>query len=183
MAEIDDIAGWLAGLGLGKYESAFAEAEIDAEVLAELDDGDLRELGLPLGPRKKLMKAIAGLGQPTVAAIVENAAGTAATMVGERRQVTVLFADISGFTTHSEGRDAEETHALLNGFFAAVDGIVTAYGGCIDKHIGDAVMAVFGAPVAHADDPERALRAAFEIHAAVARLDPPLAVHIGIASG
>ena len=183
MAEIDDIAGWLAGLGLGKYESAFAEAEIDAEILAELDDGDLRELGLPLDPRKKLMKAIAGLGQPTVAAIVENAAGTAATMVGERRQVTVLFADISGFTTHSEGRDAEETHALLNGFFAAVDGIVTAYGGCIDKHIGDAVMAVFGAPVAHADDPERALRAAFEIHAAVARLDPPLAVHIGIASG
>ena len=86
------------------------------------------------------------------------------------------------------GRDhrnahAEETHALLNNFFAAVDDVVGNYGGSIDKHIGDAVMAVFGAPVAHTDDPERALRAALDIHHAVAQLDPPLRVHIGVASG
>ena len=79
--------------------------------------------------------------------------------------------------------DAEETHAMLNRYFAEVDRTVASYGGSIDKHIGDAVMAVFGAPVAHTDDPERALRAALDIHDAVARLDPPLEVHVGVASG
>ena len=83
----------------------------------------------------------------------------------------------------SSGIDAEETHAMLNNFFAAVDNIVHGYGGVVDKHIGDAVMAVFGAPVAHTDDPEQALRAAGEIHYAAARLSPPLKVHIGVASG
>ncbi|MFP6748630.1 MAG: adenylate/guanylate cyclase domain-containing protein, partial [Alphaproteobacteria bacterium] len=73
--------------------------------------------------------------------------------------------------------------AMLNGFFAVVDEVLRRYGGTIDKHIGDAVMAVFGAPVAHTDDPERALRAARDIHAAVASLSPPLKVHIGVASG
>ncbi|MFP6707627.1 MAG: adenylate/guanylate cyclase domain-containing protein, partial [Alphaproteobacteria bacterium] len=79
--------------------------------------------------------------------------------------------------------DAEETHAMLNNFFAAVDIIVHGYGRMVDKHIGDAVMAVFGAPVALTDDPERALRAAGEIHDAVGRLSPPLKVHIGVDSG
>ena len=72
---------------------------------------------------------------------------------------------------------------MLNNFFAAVDIIVHGYGRMVDKHIGDAVMAVFGAPVALTDDPERALRAAGEIHDAVGRLSPPLKVHIGVASG
>lgn len=72
---------------------------------------------------------------------------------------------------------------MLNNFFAAVDIIVHGYGRMVDKHIGDTVMAVFGAPVALTDDPERALRAAGEIHDAVGRLSPPLKVHIGVASG
>ena len=90
--------------------------------------------------------------------------------VGERRQVTVLFADLSGFTQLSSKLGAEATHELLNRYFEAVDGIVEDCGGSVDKHIGDNVMAVFGAPVAHADDPERAVRAALDIHAAVSRL-------------
>lgn len=102
---------------------------------------------------------------------------------GERRQVTVLFADLSGFTKLSQELDAEDTHALLNRFFAAADAAITEYGGHIDKHIGDNVMAVFGAPTAHSNDPERAVRAALDIHAAAARLDPPLGVHIGLAAG
>lgn len=102
---------------------------------------------------------------------------------GERRQVTVLFADLAGFTRLSRDRDPEQVHALLNRFFATTDAIVQRYGGSVDKHIGDAVMAVFGAPVAHGNDPERAVRAALDIQQAVGRLDDALHVHIGIASG
>ena len=79
--------------------------------------------------------------------------------------------------------DAEEVHGLPNRYFAVVDGVIERHGGHVDKHIGDALMAVFGAPIAHADDPERAVRAALDIHAAVAAIDPPLSVHIGVASG
>jgi class 3 adenylate cyclase/tetratricopeptide (TPR) repeat protein len=103
--------------------------------------------------------------------------------VGERRHVTVLFADLTGFTSLSEKSDPEQTHELLNRYFEAVDGIIRSYGGTVDKHIGDGVMAVFGAPVAHSDDPERAMRSALDIHKALANFDPPLTAHIGVASG
>ena len=178
---MSDIIDWLESIGLGKYAQAFAENEIDLEVLPELSEQDLEQIGLPLGPRRKLQKAIAELGGVQATAATAPPEPTAPQ--GERRQVTVMFADISGYTKLSSGLDAEESHALLNQFFAAVDRVVTGYGGAIDKHVGDAVMAVFGAPVAHTDDPERAVRAALDTHEAVAALDPPLQVHIGIASG
>jgi tetratricopeptide (TPR) repeat protein len=79
--------------------------------------------------------------------------------------------------------DPEATHELLNRYFEAVDGVIRAYGGTIDKHIGDGIMAVFGAPIAHSDDPERAMHAALDIHAKLATLQPPLSAHVGIASG
>ena len=105
----------------------------------------------------------------------------------ERRQITILFADLSDFTRLSSARDPEETHDVLSRFFATVDGIVETYGGTVDKHIGDAVMALFGAPLAHTDDPERACRAAIDIHAAMRGLsadtEVALAVHARIASG
>ncbi|MFO1059485.1 MAG: adenylate/guanylate cyclase domain-containing protein [Dongiaceae bacterium] len=104
---------------------------------------------------------------------------------GELREVTVLFADLVGYTALSHELEAEEVHALLNRFFEAVDGVVERHGGSIDKHIGDCVMALFGAPVAHGNDAERAVRAGVAIHAALAVLDGPrrLAAHVGIASG
>lgn len=172
---------WLSELGLGRYATVFAEQRVDFDVLASLTDADLKELGLPLGDRRRLLQAVAVAGQPDTAPAGAMPQPIAA--AGERRQVTILFADISGFTRFSSARDAEETHALLNRFFAAVDAVVQGFGGTVDKHIGDAVMAVFGAPVAHSDDPERALRAALGIHQAVAVLEPPLQVHIGVASG
>ena len=125
------------------------------------------------------------LGEESAAAgdaAVATAAGEA-----ERRQVTILFADLSGFTKFSSAHDPEETHHVLSQFFAIVDGIVESYGGTVDKHIGDAVMALFGAPVAHTDDAERACRAALDTHAAVRGLgadgDVALTMHAGIASG
>ncbi|MBT5861095.1 MAG: AAA family ATPase, partial [Alphaproteobacteria bacterium] len=100
---------------------------------------------------------------------------------------TILFSDLSGYTNLSESRDPEDTHRILNRHFEIVDQIVLDHGGTIDKHIGDAVMALFGAPVAHGNDPERAVRTALAIHAAMdamsAELGEALTVHIGIASG
>lgn len=105
----------------------------------------------------------------------------------ERRQVTILFVDISGFTRLSSDLGAEKTHHMLERFFEIVDGIVTDFGGSIDKHIGDAVMALFGAPVAHSDDPERAVRAALQVHAETEALSEefgyPIRTHNGVASG
>ena len=92
----------------------------------------------------------------------------------------MLFSDISGYTSLTNSMDAEDIHAMLNRYFEVVGTIVNRYGGTVDKHIGDAVMAVFGATKAHTDDPERAVRAACDIHKAVAALSPPIPVHVGL---
>ena len=106
---------------------------------------------------------------------------------GERRPVTVLFADLVDYTRMSRALDPEDVHALLERYYAMADEIVERFGGSIDKHIGDSVMALFGAPVAHDDDAVRAVRAAAEIHRAMPTVggatEQTLAVHIGIASG
>jgi class 3 adenylate cyclase/tetratricopeptide (TPR) repeat protein len=106
---------------------------------------------------------------------------------GDRRPVTVLFCDLVGYTKLSSVLDPEDVHALLERFFALVDTTVDRFGGTIDKHIGDAVMALFGAPLARGNDVERAVRAALEIQASIpdlaSGLSLALAVHIGIATG
>jgi class 3 adenylate cyclase/tetratricopeptide (TPR) repeat protein len=104
---------------------------------------------------------------------------------GDRRPVSVLFCDLVGYTRLSSELDPEDVHALLERFFTLVDAIVDRFGGTIDKHIGDAAMALFGAPVAHGNDAERAVRAAIQIHASLQDLNssPPLTAHIGVATG
>ena len=177
------IAEWLQKLGLDRYIAVFEEHAIDVEVLPELTDADLESIGVLLGHRKKILKAASPAGVNSVEPTHERKSP----VDGQRRQVTVLFADLTGFTKLSARLDPEETHGLLNAYFSAVDSIVEIYGGCVDKHIGDCVMAVFGAPIAHSNDPERALRAAAEIHTEMheltARLGTDLTAHIGIASG
>ncbi len=109
----------------------------------------------------------------------------------DRRPVTVLFADLSNFTGLGERRDAEEIRALQSELFQAMAGVIESHGGFVEKFVGDAVMAVFGAPTAHEDDPERALRAALALHDGVgtlnarwaARLGAPLALHVGVNTG
>ena len=178
----DEIGRWLENLGLGKYAQAFAENEIDIDVLPHLSEQDLEKVGLPLGPRRKIQQAILETASTRAASVPLAEAAQ-----GERRQVTVLFADLCDFTKLSSAMGAEETHALLNRYFEAVDGIVEGYGGNVDKHMGDNVMAVFGAPIAHDNDPLRAVRAALDIHERMAALSGEvghrLRAHIGIASG
>ncbi|MFT5180773.1 MAG: class 3 adenylate cyclase/tetratricopeptide (TPR) repeat protein [Alphaproteobacteria bacterium] len=179
---MSDVKKWLEEIGLGEHAGLFADNDIDVDLLTELTDDDLKELGLSLGHRRRLLRAVSG-GETVAKAPAETPTETTAEIAGERRQVTVLFADLAGFTQLSNSLDAEDVHGLLNRYFAVADGVIERHGGHVDKHMGDGLMAVFGAPVAHADDPERAVRAALDIHAAVADLDPPLSVHIGVASG
>jgi class 3 adenylate cyclase/tetratricopeptide (TPR) repeat protein len=105
----------------------------------------------------------------------------------QRKQVTVLFADVSGFTAMSETLDAEEVTATMNALWSRLDRAIVAQGGRIDKHIGDAVMALFGAPTAREDDPERAIRAALalqaELAAFAAERSQPLAMRLGLNTG
>ena len=134
-----DVAEWLADLGLGQYASAFADHDIDVAVLGQLTDADLRELGVgSLGHRKRLLAAIAEKGLAASPRMVRAASASE----GERRQVTILFADLCGFTALSQSLDPEEVSELVGRYTGLVDGIVVGYGGTVDKHIGDAVMIV-----------------------------------------
>jgi class 3 adenylate cyclase len=176
-----DLTEWLKGLGLDQYAAVFAENDIDFDLLSQLTDEDLKDLGVAsFGNRKRLLAAIAERNaKPLPAAPIPQA--------GERRQVTILFADLCGFTALSQSLDPEEVHELVSNYTSLVDNIVVEYEGTVDKHIGDAVMALFGAPQAHDDDPLRAARSALDIHDALDRLKdaktPRLQAHIGIASG
>ncbi|MFN0114131.1 MAG: adenylate/guanylate cyclase domain-containing protein, partial [Paracoccaceae bacterium] len=179
-----DVEAWLRGLGLGDYAPAFRANHIGPELLAELTGEDLIELGVAsLGHRKLILRAAAEL-----AATPPVAAATApAEREGERRPVTVLFVDLSGYTALSRRVDPESLHGLLQRFFALADRIVTDHGGYVDKHVGDSVMAVFGAPIAHGNDAERAARAALAVLREVGELrapdGSPVTAHAGMAYG
>jgi class 3 adenylate cyclase/tetratricopeptide (TPR) repeat protein len=186
-----DIAAWLRSLGLEQYEQAFLDNGVDAEVLPKLTAADLKDIGVSaVGHRRKLLEAIAELQAGSVASparITPMPSAPSAKPDGERRQVAVLFADLAGYTALSDELDAEEIHALLGCFFGHADRIVVEHGGHIDKHIGDCVMAVFGAPLAHGNDAERAVRAALAIREVMpelsAQVGRPVHVHIGVAGG
>jgi class 3 adenylate cyclase/tetratricopeptide (TPR) repeat protein len=186
------IEQWLLGLGLERYAQAFADNDIDVAMLPGLTDEDLKALGISsLGHRKRLLCAIAEMTpaapSPSSRPQAADAVSAVGSPVDERRQVTILFADLCGFTALSQTLDPEELRDLIGRFTALVDGIVLAYGGTVDKHIGDAVMALFGAPRAHETDPQRAARAALDIHEALAGFSAdaarPFQAHIGIATG
>ena len=183
-----DVGHWLRGLGLGQYEATFRENEIDAEVLLELTDTDLEKIGVPLGHRKRLLKAIASLrATETAAKAASPAATTSLTGAAERRQLTVMFSDLVGSTTLSARLDPEDMREVIRAYQDACSGAVARYDGFVAKFMGDGVLAYFGFPRAHEEDAERAVRASLDITAAVAKLDTPakesLKVRIGVATG
>ncbi|WP_262421509.1 adenylate/guanylate cyclase domain-containing protein [Paraburkholderia sp. UCT31] len=140
-----DVAVWLHSLGMERYEPVFRENAIDADVLRDLTADDLKELGIAsVGHRRKLLDALTELrARPGL----RHSAASPGEAKGERRQVAVLFADLCGFTRMSREVDAEEVLAVLDRYFEQVDRTIEQHGGHVDKHVGDCVMAVFGAPV------------------------------------
>jgi class 3 adenylate cyclase/tetratricopeptide (TPR) repeat protein len=120
-----------------------------------------------------------------MSAVRETQAGLANRVapVSERRLVTVLFADLVGFTPFAEERDAEEVRETLSRYFAEARAVIERYGGTVEKFIGDAVMAVWGAPTAQEDDAERAVRAGLDLLDAVRGVDASLAARVGVLTG
>jgi len=187
-----DVAEWLKGLGLDQYAPQFYDNHITGDLLPNLTADDLRDLGVSsVGHRRRLLDAIGLLRDKAsadpLASTERSPVEQRETAPGERRQVTVLFVDLTGYTTLSKLLDAEEIEGILTAFFEVADAAIIEHGGTIDKHIGDCVMAVFGAPVAHDNDAERAVLAALGIRDSVPmlrqRLGRDIGVHAGIASG
>jgi class 3 adenylate cyclase/tetratricopeptide (TPR) repeat protein len=189
-----DVAGWLRSLKLEQYADAFRSNDIDPETLSALTDADLKEIGVAsLGHRKQLLKAIAALGaeaSATLAAV--NVPASAAVAIAEptpeRRQLTVLFADLVGSTALSQSLDAEDLRDVLKIYQDAVSGAVRDSGGFVAKFMGDGILAYFGYPQAREDAAERAVRAGLTAVETVGRLvqadkRPALAVRVGIATG
>jgi class 3 adenylate cyclase len=184
-----DVVVWLDQIGLAEYAPTFAEHAIDREVLADLNDQDLKELGLPLGHRKRLLKAIAALREPAKETAGQGEADPAGAppREAERRQLTVMFVDLVGSTALSAQLDPEEMREVIRGYQNAVAGEIGRLEGHVAKFMGDGVLAYFGWPRAHEDEAERAVRAGLALVQTVGQLKAPtgtaLAARVGIATG
>jgi class 3 adenylate cyclase len=181
-----DIAVWLRDLGLQQYQALFRENDIGAEILSDLTDADLEKIGVSLGHRKRLLKAVAALARPA-AALPAAAPIPPVADAAERRQLTVMFSDLAGSTALSARLDPEDMREVIRAYQDACSGAVARYDGFVAKFMGDGVLAYFGFPRAHEEDAERAVRAGLDIAAVVAKLETraneKLVVRIGIATG
>jgi class 3 adenylate cyclase/predicted ATPase len=179
-----DVAAWLRGLGLERYEAAFRDNEIDWEALPKLTAEDLKDLGVVLGGhRRKLLEAIAALRSES--GPQRPAADQVAPTV-ERRQLTVMFCDLVGSTELSARLDPEDLREVIAAYHRAVADVVGNLDGFVAKYMGDGVLVYFGYPRAHEDDAERAVRAGLGVVDAVGRLDVKsvkLQARVGIATG
>jgi class 3 adenylate cyclase len=189
---IADIGGWLRSLGLGEYEAAFRDNDIDGQILPELTAEDLIGLGIAsIGHRRKLLAAIAGLRDaPSLTAaapppITAKPPGRTDTGSAERRQLTILFCDVVGSTALATRLDPEDLRDVIGSYHRCAADVLTRFGGFVAKYMGDGILAYFGYPEAHEDDAERAVRASLAIIGAVGQLALPLRLElrIGIATG
>jgi class 3 adenylate cyclase/predicted ATPase len=179
---------WLASLGLSEYADRFAEHRIDFSILQDLSDRDLKEeLGVvPLGDRRRLLRAIATLaGTDSTAPKHTHRSESSPREEAERRQVTVMFADLVGSTALSAGMDPEDLREIISAYQKCVAETVHRFGGFVARYVGDGVLVYFGYPQAHEDDAERAVRAGLELITVVAGLNTraPQQIRIGIATG
>ena len=187
-----DIAAWLRELGLERYEQAFRDNDIAPAVLPELTDQDLKDLGVSLGHRRLLLKAIQALaneqaGDSPTEDIPHGSPHLAAYPGAERRQLTVLFVDLVGSTELSARLDPEDMGSVIRAYQECCAQVIGRWGGHIAKYMGDGVLAYFGWPKAHEDQAERAVRAGLEVVNGVATLETStgtaLAARAGIATG
>ena len=200
---MQQIADWLEKLGMSEYVECFAENRIDISVLPDLTDQDLEKLGVLLGDRRKMLRAIANLDTASAATSPAPALAPASPLTpaiavvpaphatGERRYLTVMFCDLVGSTGIAAKLDAEEWRDLVGAYLDAASAAVVEMGGQVAKKLGDGLMSLFGYPVAQENDSERAVRAALAIQRALVELNrknegtgkPALAARIAIEVG
>jgi class 3 adenylate cyclase len=208
---MQQIADWLESLGMSEYAQRFAENGISVAALRHLTDQDLKDICVLLGHRRIMLAAIGelagaaiatpvsiptaepktqGTAEPAMTSTVATAS-VAMEAAGERRYLTVMFCDLVGSTSISAQLDAEEWRDLVSSYLDVASAAVTEMGGHVLKKLGDGVMALFGYPVAHENDAERAARAALAIQRALAELNranastekPELIARIGLETG
>ena len=192
-----DIGDWLRGLGLERYADAFRDSDVGVDVLPDLTDADLQELGVSLGDRKRLLKAALSLREQDHGRVPPPAPHPRASRMplppcreptAERRQLTVMFVDLVGSTALAGRLDPEDMSELIRAYQNAVAGEIARYQGHVAKFMGDGVLAYFGWPRSHEDEAERAVRAGLALVAAVTKLTGRparrrLAARVGIATG
>ena len=171
-----DLATWLSSLGLGQYAGVFAENDIDLEIIREVSDEDLEKLGVSLGHRRKLLRAVQELGK-----------SPDAKQEAERRQVTVMFCDLVGSTELAAMLDPEDMGAVIQRFQNACAGAIARFDGFVARFMGDGVLAYFGYPQANEDSAEHAVRAALALVSEIAQIPRAggdrLRGRVGIATG
>src|SRR6202048_3196729 len=179
------IAEWLASIGLGEYAQRFGEDAIDLSVVRDLTEQDLKDLGVLLGHRRKMLRAIAELKGD----VLRTPPGTkpAPRDSAERRPLTVMFCDLVGSSALSARLDPEDLRAVIGAYHACIAEVIARNEGVIARYMGDGVLAYFGYPQAHEDDAEQATRAGLALVDAVANLQTDigakLQVRVGIATG
>jgi len=180
------IAEWLASIGLGEYAQRFGENAIDLSVVRDLTEQDLKDLGVLLGHRRKMLRAIAEL-KGDVFPIHQTGAKPAPPDGAERRQLTVMFCDLAGSSALSARLDPEDLRAVIGAYHACIAEVIARNEGVIARYMGDGVLAYFGFPQAHEDDAEQATRAGLALVDAVANLKTDigteLQARVGIATG
>ena len=188
---MQQMADWLEKLGMSECAERFAENDIDVEVLNELTDKDFDRLGVSIGHRRKIMRAVREFAASPVSDVSERpASATTDTQAGprdtaERRQVTVMFSDLVGSTALSARIDPEDLREVISAYQKYVVETVQRFGGFVAKYMGDGVLIYFGYPQAHEDDAERAVRSGLELVDVVGALKThaPLQTRVGIATG
>jgi class 3 adenylate cyclase len=179
-------AEWLASIGLSEYAQRFTENGIDLSTVRDLTEQDLKDLGVLLGHRRKMLRAIAQLdeGAPAPA---ESVIEPEPLDEAERRHLTVMFCDLVGSTALSARLDPEDMRTLIGEYHSRITEVISRYQGIIARYMGDGVLVYFGYPQVHEDDAEQAVRAGLALVDAVAKLpsdtDAALSARIGIATG
>jgi class 3 adenylate cyclase len=184
---MQQIAEWLKKLGMSEYAERFAEERIEFDVLPELTDQDLERLRIPLGHRRRMLRAIRELSGHASAMPQATRPTSSPADHAERRQVTIMFCDLVGSTALSARLDPEELREIIGAYHRCCTELVEHNGGFVAKYMGDGVLAYFGYPQAHEHDAERAVRAGLNLVDAVPKLETHAGsrsqVRVGIATG
>src|ERR1700756_754231 len=180
------VSEWLESIGLSEYAQRFAENGVDLSVLRDLTDQDLKDLGVLLGHRRKILRTIAELEDGARFKSAVRVAEPTRTDQAERRHLTGMFCDLVGSTSLAARLDPEDMRALIGAYHTCITEVVRRYQGKIARYMGDGALVYFGYPQAHEDDAEQAVRAALALVVAIANIRDvvaPLKVRVGIATG
>ena len=190
-----NLADWLESEGFGVYQSVFKEHEIDFDILSDLTESDLAEMGMPIGARKRMIRAIETyLGikktdppKSEASEVSQDLTAIDSSKTAENRHMSIMFCDLVGSTALSETLDAEDLREIISMFRDTCAQVIKKYDGYLANYLGDGILIYFGYPTARENDAERAVRAGMEMISAVDELEVPgsieLKIRLGVATG